>query len=261
MKQLLQQLGFEKWGKSYRYDVGTRKIFLDFKAKNKKQVELLHHKYPTIAKEVLAFYSQYNGLAFTLQGRSNNLEEAKICSLNELFDKFKEEAIPFPDNLDIVAYNNDFDLQESYLKKEDPFFRKLYAPEEFEEFDTLKEVQEANIIRRAKKLAPIFGYDDDIVIDFQATNENTYQIYLLSGRSGTGQGLYPMDIDFQEFLNYFLLFGFVGHWYTAFIPLSSFTKKELRVKSMIKELEKYFRASPIHQEPLNTLISKLNKFQ
>lgn len=261
MKEFLKQNGFKPWGGDYLFEMGTKRIFARFKPKNKSQLELLETKYKAISPEILDFYSKYNGTSYTLQGRTRNIEDAKICSLNEMFDKFKEEANPFPDTLDLSEYNQSFDLQASYLKKEHPFIGKLYSKEEFEEFDTFEAVHNANVIRRVKKIATIYGYDDDIVIDLQSQNEKGYQIYLLAGRSGTGQGLYPLDISFTEFIQYFLLFGFIGHWYIAFIPKSCFTKKQIRVNSHIKELEKHFLESSIHQEKLKNIVSNFNAFK
>ncbi|WP_108808608.1 hypothetical protein [Aquimarina spinulae] len=261
MKKNLKKNKFKPWGKDYLYEVGIKKIYISFKSKNKKQLELLSEKYSDFPEDINNFYSKHNGITYTLQGRSRNIDEAKICSLNEMFDKFKEEATPFPDNLNLSKYNDDFDLQDYYLKKENPFFGKLYSPEDFEGFNTLEEVKKANILRRVKKIAPIFGYDDDIVIDLKSKNKNGYQMYLLSGRSGTGEGIYPMSIDFVEFIHYFLLFGFVGHWYIAFIPKASFSKKYLKINKHIKELEKHFSESPIHRERLNNIILKFNKFK
>lgn len=261
MKEFLSQNGFKPWGNSYLYEMGTKKIFIGFKQKNKSHFELLIKKYPNIPIDLINLYSLFNGVSYTLQGRARNIDEAEICSLNNMFDKFKEEALLFPEDMNTSEYNNNFELQGLYLKKEDPFYRKLYTPEEFCELNNLEELKKANIIRRVKKIAPIYGYDDDIVIDLESSNKNKYQLYLLSGRSGTAQGLHPLDIDFKEFIHYFLLFGFIGHWYIAFIPKSSYTKKYLRVNNYIKELEKHFLESRIHKEKLNTIVSNFNAFK
>jgi hypothetical protein len=261
MKNYLIENGFLQAGAEFSYEIGSNRIVVSFKPTNTKQLALLQEKYPKVPTEVLELFSKSNGIAYALRNRSKAIDEGKISSLNEMFDNFKDDPIPFPADLDIVAYNDDFDLQAQYMKRSDPHYGKLYTNDNFDNFENLDEVARANIVRRSKKLAPIFGYDDDIVIDIQSAHPNGYQIYLLAGRSGTGNGLQVIDLDLNEFLHHFLLFGFFGHWYTAFLPQKDFTKKELRTASKIKELEKYFRASPIHQEKLDAIIAKFEGFK
>ena len=189
MKEFLKQNGFKPWCGDYLFEMGTKRIFARFKPRNKSQLELLEKKYKDVSPELLDFYSKYNGASYTLQGRSRNIDEAKICSLNEMFDKFKEEAIPFPEMLNISEYNQSFDLQSFYLKKEHPFIGKLYSKEKFEEFDTCEDLNNANVIRRVKKIA---------------------------------------------------------------------TKKQIRVNILIKELEKHFMESSVHQEKLKNIVSNFN---
>ncbi|MBN2693539.1 hypothetical protein JXR93_02655 [bacterium] len=261
MKEFLKQNQYKQWKTTYTYEFNTKKIVVDFKPKNKIQIECFTQKYSNISLDIVDFYLKCNGVTFLLQGKTYKIDEAKICSLNEMFDGFKDEATPFPLDLDIAKYNNDFDLQISYFKKEDPFLGKLYTIENCSEFNRLEDIKNGNLLKRIKRVATIFGYDDDIVIDFESENKNGYQIYLLSGRGGSINGLLPLDVDFKEFINYFMLFGFIGHWYLAFIPKLNYTKKQLRINSLINELEKHFKNSLIHQERLKNIIMRFQEFK